>query len=251
MKFDEAYCETDMKTYTIEEISRLYNLHLDIFVKEYKDHFLCPECHTASLTFVNASIPYFRTYPNSKHLDDCFLKQEEMDQAQLKNYLADKDNTDSVNRQIQNALASLFVNNQEFNSDKEAGHMAYTSASPRSFESIYERKRIPRKRIDLPFREEDFDCTKIFYGTVNLQWLKAKHSNSYKLILSSPTAHKRLCILAVTEKVYMNLNPTYKNQDFYLCNIAFLSEFQKERNESNNPLFSFLRTSQYLVIEKL
>lgn len=258
MKFKDAYCTTLNKLLTIEDVVYLYKNEK----KHYKDliekNLLCPECKQPHLSYNNGSTPYFSVYPKAQHAEGCSLKQDEMSSKQTAEFINDSENEPLVLRQMESVLVMLMGNN----SPSVKKTKKTTSQGNSNEENIKKNanstsKRIPRKRIDSKFETEDFDCDKIFYGSVHLKWEKdkkikdGKEQEYYKILLYGTKKYnykKLVCKLKISPLVYYHLPPEYKNQTEYDCNIVFIAKF---KNYFRTYQSTSIRKSQLITLEKI
>lgn len=251
MKFEEAFSTFDDRCHSIDEICMLYNCDMQNFQKNYKGTFYCPLCRQALLSYNNAVTPYFKSYPDSKHAEDCELRQDEMHPSAAQKFVDDPDNNAMIQRQMQSILSSLFKEEKETTTKKPnmqnvvTGGISYTTSAPQVT------KRLGRKHFDLPLRAEDFDCVKYFFGTAHLVWEKAENKgrNYYKILLYHIKERKLLCRILITEKVYEYMMPDYKYPEEYDCKLVFVSK--AEEKSGKNYFQTYLSTSKHIQISKI
>lgn len=252
MKFEESFCTNKCKTFTIDEIAYIHNMNLKVFANEYKDYLVCPECHKANLSYNNATTPYFRAYPKAIHKEGCSLIQEEMTEKQAIKFIGDKKNNASIIRQMESILAILILDEPEpYPLPKPKCHLRITPNNTESKSNLlYNSTRFPRKRIDIAFRPEDYDCYKFFYGKVILQWEKDNTKGRYKMLLFHPKTKKMICKILVSNTVYSYIDNKYKFPYKYICNIVFLATFIENKEHAYQT--TSLRFGHYLsLIKKL
>lgn len=224
-KFEDAFCSKSGRIIDIAEASDLYASNPAEY-KKISNNLYCPECKKAKLSFVNGSTKYFRTFKGSLHNENCSLSQELMSVKQTADFIANTENRAAILRQIASAMAVLFNDNSKRIIKKTNVTELDETQTITGFSTNYKkRKRIARKRIDLPFSDEDFNAPKIFYGKVCALWEKT--NTKYKLLMYSLKTNKLVCKIFVTEKVYQYIPDKYKFEKSIECAISFLATFQK------------------------
>lgn len=249
MKFEDAYCEFNRRIMPIHEVTSIYARNAASFSDNYKNSFWCPECRIAQLSYNNAATPYFCTYPNASHADNCSLRQDEMGAKQAKSFVDSKDNLKLLTRQL-NSLFHLLLSEA---GTTEGGAIPSNSSVQKqpalsACAVSTTNRRFPRKRIDAKFREQDIDCYKFFYGDVNLTWEKSVAGKGYKILLRSIKTNEFLCRIYVTDNVYRHISDSYKSTEPFNCKIVFLACMQKAQK---NYLKTSLQWSDYLVIHRI
>ncbi len=112
-------------------------------------------------------------------------------------------------------------------------------------------KRIPRKRIDTAFSSDDYDCYKLFYGSVWLQWEIDERSakKQYKILLRARNNRKLLCKLFVSADVYRYIDMRYKTPAEYACQVVFLAKIKcSEKKRAYQT--AILKYGQWICLEK-
>ncbi len=247
MKFETAYCIDKEKEFTIDEISHIYKQDKVKFHYEYKGFLYCPECRRAKLRYNNAANPYFSAYPKVKHEENCSLSQETLTIQKSEKYVNNTANRKSIESQMDHLI--LLLSDQQ-----EPAKISYSfprnlsitqeNSSPRK-SSATQSEKLPRKRIDISWRPDDYDCYKLFYGTIRLTW--EKYKNGYKILMKSVNDQKTFCGLTVSEKVYYHLQDECKTPSSFLCKIVFFALFSY--NDKEIPI-TYLRYSDLLKIVK-
>ncbi len=158
MKFEEAFCAELSRLITVDDATKVLRAKPTFFAEKVRNSLFCPECRKPKLSFHNAAIPYFSTYPLDRHDIECQLRQDEMTKNQTKEFIKQKINKDAIVRQAESLLAMLLSNDicKKFITH----HTNETDTAPANVKAWERRKinRIPRKRIDCAFSEEDYDC---------------------------------------------------------------------------------------------
>ena len=242
-KFEEAFCSKIKRTIDINEISIMYKLDPAKY-KSISGSLYCPECRKAKLSFVNSNKKYFRTFKASVHTENCSLKQDEMSAKVITKFIEDTKNSAAVVRQIESALATLFPEElKTVTADPNKNEFTKTKTVPPVGLDYKQKKRIPRKRIDLTFSDEDLDNPKIFYGNVRAVWGKDKYN--YTILLYSLKKSDLLCKIKITENVYKYIPKEYKSKKDFNCAISFLAVL---KNSNENYFKTSLRHSNYIKI---
>lgn len=248
MKFEDAYCEFEHCVMPIHKVSFMYNIDAANFSNNYKNSFWCPECRIAQLSYHNAATPYFSTYPNSSHAGNCSLQQDEMSASDIKAFVGNNKNREKIMRQMDSLMHLLLSETETTKSNVQSFNPFPKQAIPVTHIKVTATRRFPRKRIDAPFRNEDFNCYKFFYGDVILTWEKNNACGGYKIILRSLETKKFLCRINITDRVYSYIHDDFKLSKPFACKIVFLACMQKTKK---NYLKTSLRESNYLNIHKI
>lgn len=248
MKFEEAYSIYDNETLSIETIKTIYNQDPRAYIENYKFSFFCPECHLAQLSYINAVVPYFRAYPKAKHHENCDLQQDERSRKAAKIFVENDQNITIIQREMQSVLCSLFVSHSKHIPVHHSSSTSKTSSTTTHASHSSRNKRMGRKRIDLPFREEDYNCYKYFYGKAKIKWEYDKKSQKFRLLLRHIETNKFLGRIFVTLPVYGHLPSEYKTPTEYCCGIIFTAEI---KNQEKSYFSTILYNSSYIMITKL
>lgn len=250
MKFKDAYCTKLNTLFFIDEITRYYRTDKQFYKDNIEKNLICPECKQAQLAYNNAATPYLSAYPKSEHAEWCSLKQDELDPIQTDTFIRNPKNKEQISRQLESVL-TMMLDTVPHASTKAIPKKSKISSSSSELVTPTKqlRKRIARKRIDLPFTEEDFNCYKLFYGSVRLQWEKEDDMEDYKILLRRQnTSDKRLlCRLWISPKVYYYLPIEFKFPKEFNCNIVFLA---KIKNKGKTYKDARIKISQYLSLTK-
>lgn len=251
MKFEIAYCINKDKEFTIDEIAHIYRRDIVKFDYEYKNFLYCPECRRAKLQYNNAKNPYFSAYPKVKHEENCSLAQDILSSKQSRKYIDDAANWFSVENQMDHLILSLGTNLQKLNNRQDIVKPVHTNTqnfyTPKF--SIKQNTKLSQKRIDISWKPDDYDCYKLFYGTILLKWEKAQN-NKYKILMYSLDQARLLCRLIVNQNVYPYIKEEYKSPNEYQCDICFLALFKAENNIETIYKTSALYKSKFLKIIK-
>ncbi|MDD3231722.1 MAG: hypothetical protein PHE09_21310, partial [Oscillospiraceae bacterium] len=124
----------------------------------------------------------------------------------------------------------------------------HSETSDIEFKTSKEVKRFPHKRIDAPFREEDFNCYKIFYGNVDYCWEPDKQKG--KILLYRTNENKLLCKITVSKGVAKYLPEKYKTVKRTSYTVAFVAKFDLNNNQCKSYLTTYLRYSNYFILDK-
>lgn len=256
MKFKDAFCCKINKLLTIDDVAYYYKNDKQFYKDNIEKNLICPECKQPNLSFNNDSPPYFSVYPKAKHTDQCTLKQDVMTTSQSNKYVNNPDNKDLVLRQIDSVLTMLLETQSTLTKTKTpTSNKPGTPISSKDATHTSISKRLPRKRIDLEFEDEDFECDKIFYGSVHLKWEKEIDEDTseiigYKMLLyrTKKDNKKMVCKLIITPKVYEHLSNEYIQPAQYNCKIVFVAKF---KNMSKSYKSTYIRHSQFIVLEKV
>lgn len=248
-KFEEAYCSVDKENITVVEAKELHDNQIVIYEMKYKDSFLCPECRKAKLSYVNAKTPYFRTYPNAEHEEDCQMQQDMMDNDEAESFIDNRENKEKVKRQMERLLRMLLTDKDETpKTPLGVNQPVIIRPVIGTGREIVRTKQLPRKRIDIPFTDRDFNCDKLFYGTVKLKWEDGNNDNK-KILLYHLTKHNLLCRIKVTSKVYKYIDKKYKSKESFDCAIVFAANFLNNIEKSYQS--TSLQYGQLLMLQMM
>lgn len=252
MKFEEVYYKVENRVLPLYDIEDIYFNSPSEYVNKYKEHLFCPECRIARLSFNNAELPYFSTYPRALHGDDCSLTQDEASAKITTDFLKDKRNLDEISRQINSVVRILLEEKTETNSIKRTIKNTTNNNGSKivaTKKHTHKKPRVPRKRIDIPFRSDDYNVEKIFYGDVLLKWKYYPDEKCYRLLLYHPVKKNFRCSIKITMRVYDHIKE-YKRFDNCVCKVVFIGELNepKQGHKSNNVGFATLVYSEYLRI---
>lgn len=232
MKFEEAFSTYDSCLHSIEEIANLYSSNPKKFKVNYNLSFVCPECHIAKLSFNNATTPYFKSYPHAIHADNCELKQNEMSWSVAEKFSDNPDNATLIRRQMNSILNSLLKTNPLSSVALAPKDNTKMSKCTKTIVATTTTKRLPRKRIDLPMNDEDYNRIKYFYGRVSLNWEKDEKNKRYKILLWHREKGKLLCKISVSYTLYGYIPTDFKYPKNYNCNIVFMGTIEKLEGKS-------------------
>lgn len=232
MKFEEAFSTYDNCLHSIDEIAKLYTSNPKKFKANYNLSFVCPECYMAKLSFNNATTPYFKSYPHSVHDDDCELKQDEMSCSVAERFSDDPDNAPLIRRQMNSILNSLLKTDTVPYITLAQKDNTKMSKCTKNTVALTTTKRLPRKRIDLPINDEDYNRIKYFYGQVLLKWEKDEKNKRYKILLCHREKGKLLCKISVSNTFYGYIPKDFKYPQSYNCNIVFMGTVKKLEGKS-------------------
>ena len=248
MKFEEAFSTYDQITHPIDEISDLFIRDRKSYVEHFQSTFLCPECHIAPLSYNNAETPYFKSYPHASHADDCSLRQDEMSVAKAAELVADQSSNEVIQRQMQSTLSILLSSNTPTPCEKQKDAHVHRESPVNNFHLHLVSTRFPRKRIDISFRPEDFNCYKLFYGHVFVKWEKDLAKNRFRILLYHVKKEHLVCRISVTDKVYHYVNEQYKFSDERECNVVFLASFPRDSGKAYQS--TYLQFSDKIIIKE-
>ena len=247
MKFEEAYNSFEKRTIPIYEVNELYLKDKTVFINFYKEHFYCPECRIAKLSFVNNSKPYFRTHLSYQHSDNCSLAQQYNHIENAEKLLSEYSNKDTISRQVQNLMNILLDEKIKTNNEiTKHSNKLKTSSIIISNTNKFNTKQLPRKRIDTPFVKDDFNCYKFFYGNVYISWEYNKIYGYHQFIIRSIKDKKFICRIKITDKVLSYIPKHYIPKKSCNCKIVFLSSIQKDKKGYKKTT---LQRSDFIAIE--
>lgn len=261
MKFEEAFYLKKNLNIPIYVLTDIFVNHPKLFEMNYRRFLYCPECQQAQLAYNNAKSPYLSAYPNSVHDNDCDLAQNvathEESRRIVYNYNCNPETRENIARQMDSTLRLLLAEKSisYVNQNSPLQHRDCTEQQDNNHNAQQVKPpRLPRKRIDLPLKDSDYNTFKIFYGNVILRWKKVEktgvHSGFYKMLLYTQKENEFKCSIKITETVYSHLPTEYKSISNTLCKIVFIAQLEKSQTElySDNCGFTTLINSQLLKI---
>ena len=200
-RYEEAYCAVLDRLVAEDE--------LEHFPERYLDALYCPECRSAKLNGANGRLV---TAARASHRDDCLLARDTLTQRQIQVMLDRPEGRAQIGWQMDRLLAQCGLD------------IAPEGEMPML--------RIPQKRLTLPFRDEDWDTLKLFYGVVDVVWLGFNQNTRYELTLYLPDSVKPLCQLKLVESVTEQLDPAVIPPDDgrRRCALVFLGKFLSQRS---------------------
>lgn len=248
LKFEEAFCSQNHRYYSVDEITAIYLKEPDVFASLYRNNLFCPGCQKAKLSYNNASIPYLKSYPNAEHTDSCDLRQSEMSSDDAYAFSQDPASQEVIQRQMQSILQNLLAMSSTGGSIAHQKICNGKSGSKTAALNTVTRKRLARKRIDMPMREEDYDCVKCFYGPVIFRWEKDAQTGKMKILLRHQITKRFLGKLKVSKDVYDHIADNIKGTKEFRCNIVFVAI--AEKRSDGRYFTATLRHSTHLLLSK-
>lgn len=181
MKFDSAYYNGNFqRDYTLTELENLKENNWQDF-ENIRNHLYCPECRRAGIKAVCDNPFYLSSKPviknNLPHTSKCSHRYEAVTSLQYNKYSENLPNATTINRRLKNLIRNAFFNEQINHTD----FLLSVSKNNKNEIEEYDKQRpnasrsIPRKMITERFYDEDYNCYKMFYGEVLLDW-----KNDYK-----------------------------------------------------------------------
>lgn len=200
-RYEEAYCTALDRLVAAEELER--------FPVRYLDGLYCPECRAAKLNIANGRLI---TAARAVHRTDCMLDADLLSQRQILALLDRPEGKAQIKWQLDKLMSGCGVD------------IAPQGEMPK--------RCIPRKRLTLPFRAEDWDTIKLFYGVVDVVWSGFNRNTRYELAIYLPDSAKSLCRVMLAESVTEQLAPAVIPPDDgrRRCALAFLGKFLSRRS---------------------
>lgn len=200
-KYEEAYCAALERMAAEEELAH--------FPARYLDALYCPECRGAKLNWVNGRLT---ADGRAAHREGCLLARDTLTQRQILAQLDQPEGQAQIRWQLAHLLRQCGVD------------ATPTGAMPE--------QRVPQKRLTLPFRADDWDTVKLFYGVLDAVWLSFNQNTWYELTLYLPDAVKPLCQVKLAESVAEQLDAAVIPPDDgrRRCALAFLGKFLSRRS---------------------
>lgn len=231
VKYEDAYCAKENKTYSIEEVAAVFHKDPARFGSIFEGNMLCPYCRCVHFSFVNAKHPHFRGYPLEEHRVDCYFATELMQPEEVDS-LVESLQANSVEeaiivRQIERMLIQFFKNNSDNVVLNTIHPMNNLNAELYATKAKGEKRMIPQKQINSEFLQEDFNIFKIFYGKVNIEWERDSVAGEYRLLIRKIISRHFICRLRISEQVYHHLEDSCKVPRRYNAFIVFFTRLVK------------------------
>lgn len=239
MKYEEVYCSSENKTFTLDEVAYIYNNEPERYAYSFDGKIFCPGCHKVPMTFVNSKRPHFRGFPNFDHEEGCFYTKEEMTQEEVRDLLTKPAGENEIVHQI-DRLVIQFLRNSA--GDISADNINRPAKSANDPDALVKQRWntktvIPRKQINAPFCDDDYGVAKLFYGRVRIQWEKSKTDDKKKLLIRHIKTGKLICRLFLTSKVYSHLPSKYITEcDAFIVFMATLTRKSEDKSWAQGNL---------------
>jgi hypothetical protein len=189
MKFDSAYYNGDFpKEYRLTELENLKENHWQDF-ENIRHHLYCPVCREAGVEAVCSETFHLRSKSadqnNSPHTLVCPHRYETVTSSQYTKYSENPQNAETIHRRLENLIRNAFFNEQlehkdfllSVSEDNNRKVQEYDEHRPNATRSI------PRKMITERLYDEDYNCYKMFYGEILLEWQPDYGENGAKVAL--------------------------------------------------------------------
>ena len=250
VKYDEAAYQTPNQQYEtikLEDAISKKEEDKQKFRQKYQDHLFCPECHIPQLTLVNLDGHYyFRGYPNQMHAPTCSKAFESISTETLQAFAALNDaNQDFLLQRLQRFVHSLMrrANNaaHPLLLQLQNNQITLNDIEPANICNRQLIRRIPTKSITAPIHAEDLDCYKLFYGNVDIQYLKKENQDYSFFVLEFLRRRDSslICSLSFSQRVAAHLETDYGlnlNQRLTNQYVAFFSVMKQNNRYLNARL---------------
>lgn len=232
MKLDEAFCLTDNRMYTAEELLKKISSLRGKAKEEYTKFLVCPYCKVPNCEFIHTRrISCFEMDDDQQHRPGCIYNLEEYSQEKIK--------SDIQKRKITYLESAL---NLVYNL-----YQSSPTALPQE-EKIANIRRVPQKRIDAPLRSEDFFCHKLYYGFVLVEPHFTETDKYY--LLKSKQDGSAICKITITDTTYKFLPIEYKllspTQPRFLCFLGYFKRTFIEDVYGNNQYKEDIHTTSLI-----
>ena len=229
MKFEDAFWITHDRTISFKELRNTYEQNPALFSTEYRGYLYCLECHMARLEYVNKQSPYLGTWKGDQHDASCSDRAPPASAKQFTEYYNSKDNKADIARRLKSTIAMLFHDKKfAMEDDPFILHLPSSKKSAAGSSLVKRAYGIRRKKITMPLDSEDYDCLKIFYGTVSLSWNPPTSNGHHDLVVKSFKDTTTLCSVWMSDAVYNHLPSWYHEIDeTSIFNVAFFSQLNK------------------------
>ena len=228
-KIEEALVQSLNRIVFVKKLTNLKFSNETAFEK-IKDDLYCPECYQAQLTFVSRhSGPYLKTKNNSLHDENCSLQQNVMSDKERKEYMS-ASTIDVINDDVEKLRKLL--NEKQISTNTQRN--IHVDAEEKEEKGTHKQKKVmPRKRIDLPLSEDDYDVIKYFYGKVNIRFVPLDDYDFSLLKIMSLDDKETYLTIKITNNVYQYLDRkllnNINNTDFF-----YLGSIYKKNDENRS-----------------
>lgn len=244
-KIDEAYCITTKETITANDLLRIELSNPTRYAIQFQSNLLCPSCRKASVTLVHKARPFFRTFPNAMHSDDCDLAQDEMSREETLSFIHDQPDQEEISRQI-NRLFGRLLCDAAGEGNYSVTHSVESTPSAAQRQSGRKRKYISQRNITSQLENDDIDIYKLFYGRVKIKWEDDQKGEGKRLLLWDPKKKRMICRIWVNKKVLAHLHPSIYRNTNDLCCVVFLGKLMTVKDRGY--YHCVLERSDYLKI---
>ena len=215
MKFEEAYHIQQRINIPLYDLNNIFINQPNVFENRYRRYLFCPECRQAQLSYNNAKTSYLSAYPRSEHDNDCELAQNVANKTEAERivteYKSNVEIKDNIKRQIDSTLRLLtaeHINFQNRNNAPQQQNIMNMQGENMNAHNQAVMPRLPRKRIDLPLHDSDYNVYKIFYGNVILKWKpvskESTQKDQNKIKIYIPRTQTLQCSIKITDN-YINI----------------------------------------------
>lgn len=229
-KYDEAYCRSEKKNYALDDVIFLYHNDFITYATVLDGDLLCPDCHKVRLSFVNSSHPHFRGYRGEDHLDGCMYALEEMPSSEVSNLLRTQFGEFTIIRQMERILVQFLHTSDGENAVPLLDQL---SGVDKANFSVFKKQRaksmIPRKQLNAPFQNSDYNTEKIFYGKAHLVWEENEKSGGMKLLIRSLKTGRLICKLFITSKTINKMNERCRKDKEYDAFVVFFASLERKK----------------------
>lgn len=251
-KIGEAYCSTTHEIISARVLLRIEAKNNNLYKSQYCSNLFCPECRKAPVTLVHREHPFFRTYPNALHADDCGLTQDEMDKDELTEFVRtinkDEKSQAEVERQLNHVFLKLIT---DIPSESKIIYEPLTKKESKegSEKLTVQRKGIPRRCITATLSEEDIGVYKIFYGRVQIRWENVKRGEGKKILVRSLDKKRFICRIILGPKVIHYMDDAVLTAPSGTYIVALFGKLEHEGDKDYYKCI--LNRSNYIQIAKM
>jgi len=233
VKFEECYLKNEEDFISTEDLLQIHNKHDGSYEKSHLGNFYCPECLCAQLSFhPNAKTPHFRS--NGLHNKYCSYNFTPASKKQIEEYCNDQTNRDAINRKLKACLELLNGYGQQIIGIKksECDKKQSKNAEFYTVDTDLNKRTIRRKKLTVPFAEDDYNIPMIFYGTVLLEWDLRKDAVKF-LRIRDTNKNAYICSISISNNIYTYIEDSMKFLGTRVGKIAFLSYMEKKDRFKN------------------
>ncbi|MFV0254635.1 MAG: hypothetical protein ACK5G7_00665 [Erysipelotrichaceae bacterium] len=230
VKFEECFLKNKNKFMSVEDLRAIHDRFDGSYEKEYNNHFYCPECYLARLSFhPNAKTPHFRSLDN--HDQNCAFNFQPLKNKEVEKYFNIPINRDAISRKLNSCLDLLNMcskqtalqHDVQVSNKKEGSFIVGCQGKNRC---------IRRKKLTAGFNQDDYGICMIFYGRVSLEW-DLRNENIKYIRIKSADKKTYICSVSMSSKIYDYIKDDKKFDDNRICNVAFMSSMEKKGNFNN------------------
>lgn len=250
-KYDEAYCRSETRNYALDDVIFLRHNDLIMYATVIEHELFCPDCRKVRLSFVNSKHPHFRGYRGEDHQEGCMYALEEMQASEVSSLLETRFGEFTIMRQMERILVQFLHTSDGENATPLLEDLSeIDKANFAIFKKQRAKSMIPRKQLNAPFLNSDYNTEKIFYGKAHLVWEENEKNGGMKLLIRSLKTGRLICKLFITSKTISKMNRKCRKDREYDAFVVFFASLER-KNPTQTWCHGVLRKSTLISINRL